>query len=182
MKILVLGIGNILFGDEGIGAHLASFIDEKYDFVSNIHSVDVIDGGTLAHGLIARITEYDRVILLDCISVLGGEVGDVYSFDFNDIPGEITWSGSAHEVEMLQTLQMIEIMGELPPVKIIGIVPNVIAQNSTFSMSQEIINASEQMVKIVLEYLEELDIKASVKKEITLDEVSKYTYLKGNTN
>ena len=44
MKILVLGIGNILFGDEGIGPHLANLIDEKYEFVSDEHVVDVLEG------------------------------------------------------------------------------------------------------------------------------------------
>ncbi len=117
MKILILGIGNIIFGDEGIGPHLANLIDKKYIFSSQEHIVDIVDGGTLAQRLIPIITEYDRVILIDCVNVDNGEVGDVYSFDFDKVPDFITWNGSAHEVEMLQTLQMIELMGDLPPVK-----------------------------------------------------------------
>ena len=60
MKILVLGIGNVLFGDEGIGVHIIHYMDEKYEFKSNEHTIDLIDGGTLAQRLIPIITNYDK--------------------------------------------------------------------------------------------------------------------------
>lgn len=179
MKILVLGIGNILFGDEGIGAHLANLIDEKYEFVSSKHVVDVLDGGTLAQRLIPIITEYDNVLLIDCVNVIDGNIGDVYSFDFNDVPECITWNGSAHEVEMLQTLQMIEMLGDLPPTKIVGVIPFVIGENSTFTMTQEVLKASKTMERVITKYIENFGVKVLVKNNITLEEVSKYTYLKG---
>ena len=175
----MLGIGNILFGDEGVGPHLANLIDEKYEFISNEHSVDVIDGGTLAQRLIPIITDYERVMLIDCVKALDGEIGDVYCFDFLDVPDEITWNGSAHEVEMLQTLQMIEMLGDLPPVKIVGVVPYVIGENSTFTMTPEVLKASEVMEKVIIDFVEGFGVKTSIKKDVTLDEVSKYTYLKG---
>ncbi|MDO9266397.1 MAG: hydrogenase expression/formation protein [Sulfurimonas sp. RIFCSPHIGHO2_12_FULL_36_9] len=179
MKILVLGIGNILFGDEGIGAHLANLIDEKYEFVSSKHVVNVLDGGTLAQRLIPIITEYDNVLLIDCVNVIDGNIGDVYSFDFNDVPECITWNGSAHEVEMLQTLQMIEMLGDLPPTKIVGVIPYVIGENSTFTMTQEVVKASKTMERVITKYIEDFGVKVLIKKNITLEEVSKYTYLKG---
>lgn len=179
MKILILGIGNILFGDEGIGPHLANLIDEKYEFVSNEHVVDVLDGGTLAQRLIPIITDYDNVLLIDCVNVADGEVGDVYSFDFNDVPECITWNGSAHEVEMLQTLQMIEMLGDLPLTKIVGVIPYVIGENSTFSMTAEVLKASLTMEQVITKYIEDFGVKVLIKKNVTLEEVSKYTYLKG---
>ena len=176
----MLGIGNILFGDEGIGPHLANLIDEKYQFDSVEHEIAIVDGGTLAQRLIPIITEYDRVLLIDCVKVLDGAIGDVFSFDFTDVPDYITWNGSAHEVEMLQTLQMIEMLGDLPPTKIVGIIPYVIGENSTFTMTSEILKASETMEKVIIEYIENFGVQSSIKKEVTLAEVSKYTYLKGS--
>jgi len=178
LKILILGIGNILFGDEGVGPHLANLIDEKYEFESLKHTVDILDGGTLAQRLIPIITEYDNVLLIDCVSVADGNIGDVYSFDFNDVPDFITWEGSAHEVEMLQTLQMIEILGNLPPTKIVGVIPYVIGQNSTFAMTQEVLKAAKTMENIIIKYIEEFGVKTSIKNNTTLEEVSPYTYLK----
>jgi hydrogenase maturation protease len=179
LKILVLGIGNILFGDEGIGSHLANLIDEKYEFVSNEHVVDVLDGGTLAQRLIPIITDYDNVLLIDCVNVTDGKVGDVYSFNFNDVPDFITWNGSAHEVEMLQTLQMIEMLGDLPTTKIVGVIPHVIGENSTFSMTEEVLKASLTMERVVTKHIEDFGVKVLIRKKVTLEEVSKYTYLKG---
>lgn len=179
MKILILGIGNILFGDEGIGPHLANLLDEKYEFISDEHTVDILDGGTLAQRLIPIITEYESVLLIDCVKVVDGKVGDVYSFDFSDVPEFITWNGSAHEVEMLQTLQMIEMLGDLPPTRIVGVIPFVIGENSTFTMTDEVLKAAETMQEVIIKYMEDFGIKVVVKKSITLEEVSKYTYLKG---
>lgn len=180
MKILILGIGNIIFGDEGIGPHLANLIEEKYAFISDEHSVDVMDGGTLAQRLIPIITEYDRVLLIDCVNVDDGDIGDVYSFDFDKVPDYITWNGSAHEVEMLQTLQMIEMMGDLPPVKIVGVIPYVIGENSTFQMTTEVIKASLTMEKVIIDHIRSFEIEVQVKDDnLTLTDVSANTYMKG---
>ncbi len=164
MKILLLGIGNIIFGDEGIGPHLANFIEQKYDFSSQEHTIEILDGGTLAQRLIPIIVEYERVILIDCVNVDDGNIGDVYSFDFNKVPDFITWNGSAHEVEMLQTLQMIEMMGDLPPIKIVGVIPFVVGENSTFELTQEVINASVTMEQVIIDYIKSFDIKVTIKK------------------
>jgi len=179
MKILVLGIGNILFGDEGVGAHLANLIEQKYQFISDKHSVDVIDGGTLAQRLIPIITEYDKVFLIDCVDVDDANIGEVYCFDFDKVPNFITWEGSAHEIEMLQTLQMIEMMGDLPPVRIIGVVPYVIGENSTFSMTDEVLKASKVMENLIIDELKAIGIETKQKLDISITDVSETTYLKG---
>lgn len=180
MKILLLGIGNIIFGDEGIGPHLANFIEQKYEFNSQEHTLEILDGGTLAQRLIPIIVEYDKVILIDCVNVDDGSVGDVYSFDFNKVPDFITWNGSAHEVEMLQTLQMVEMMGDLPPIKIVGVIPYVIGENSTFELTQEVIDASVTMERTIIDYIKTFDIEVAIKNStLTLSDACANTYLKG---
>ena len=179
MKILILGIGNVLFGDEGVGAHLAHLIEQKYEFVSEEHIVDVVDGGTLAQILIPMITEYDKVFLIDCVDVDDAKIGDVYCFNFDDMPEYVKWEGSAHEVEMLQTLQMIEMMGDLPPVRIVGVIPYVIGEDSTFSMTPEVIKASQLMEKIIIDQIKELGVEVKIKKDLQITDVNQTTYLKG---
>ncbi len=180
MKILILGIGNVLFGDEGIGVHLANYMDEKYDFNSLNSTVDVIDGGTLAQRLIPIITDYDRVLLIDCVNVINGNIGDVYSFDFDAVPDCITWQGSAHEVEMLQTLQMIDMMEDLPPTKILGVIPYVIGEDSTFTITNEVLNASATMEQSIIDYLKELGVNSKIKNSnILLQDVARKSYLRG---
>ncbi|WP_456381272.1 HyaD/HybD family hydrogenase maturation endopeptidase [Hydrogenimonas sp.] len=178
MKILILGIGNILFGDEGIGPHMVHYLEKKYRFESEEHSVDLVDGGTLAQRLIPIIADYDHVIVIDCVSTEDGRVGDVYMFDFDDMPACVTWQGSAHEVEMLQTLQMIEMMGDLPPVKIVGVVPYVIGEDSTFSLTDEVIEASIIMEKGILDHLATLGIRAEQLSSPSLREVAQETFIR----
>ncbi len=176
MKILIIGIGNILFGDEGIGVHLANLLDEKYKFISNQHTVDIIDGGTLAQRLIPIITQYEYVIIIDCVNVVDGKIGDVFFFDFTDVPDCITWQGSAHEVEMLQTLKMIEIFGDLPPTKIVGVVPYIIGEDSTFELSDEVVKATVLMEKTIINHLKALGVEAIKQKDIHIREIAKLSY------
>ena len=135
---------------------------KNYRFHSEQHSLEIVDGGTLAQFLIPTITSADSVILLDCGNVgEDGKEGDVYAFDFDNIPFHITWQGSAHEVEMLQTLQMTAINGDLPPVHIIGIVPHVIGHEMTFELSPACIEGAKTMEQLVLRRLRELGFSAT---------------------
>ena len=179
MKILVLGIGNILFGDEGIGVHLVNYIDEKYEFKN--HQVDLVDGGTLAQRLIPIITDgYDKVFVFDCVDIEEAEIGEVYFFDFTDVPECVSWQGSAHEVEMLQTLQMIEMMGDLPETKIIGVVPYVIGEDTTFAITEPVQKAAKLMEKVLIDSLEKVGVECKIKNpNISLNEVKEISYKRG---
>jgi len=172
MKILILGIGNVLFSDEGIGVHLCRYIQKKYKFTSNSHTLDFVDGGTLAEHLIPIISEYEYVILLDSISADNAKIGDVFFFDFENIPNNISWQGSAHEVEMLQTLTMMDIMGDRPTTKIIGIIPKVV-EGTTLKMTDEVLKGSKIMEKVLIKHLKELDFKIETANELlTIQEVA----------
>ena len=176
MKILLLGIGNILFGDEGIGVHISNLLKVNYEFSGENIEVDIIDGGTLAQILIPLITSYDRVVIFDCVSVNDANVGDVYFFDFDNVPNIITWSGSAHEVEMLQTLKMTQINGDLPPVKVVGIVPEIIGTDTSFSLSKSVIDSSKTMEDIAIKYLKELGVTVKKTKNEDIQSIAQYSY------
>ena len=179
MKILVLGIGNILFGDEGIGVHLVHYLQEKYEF-EGPHQVDFVDGGTLAQRLIPIIVEYDKVFIFDTVDVDEAEIGDVYFFDFLDVPECVSWQGSALEVEMLQTLEMIHMMGDLPETKIIGVVPYVIGEDTTFTITEPVLKAAKLMERILIKELEKLGVKAKIKNpDVDLQEIARTSYKRG---
>lgn len=81
---------------------------------------------------------------------------------------------------MLQTLQMIEMMGDLPPIKIVGVIPYVIGENSTFSMTDEVLKASLTMERVIVDYLGELGVSVEIKnREVSLSEIAQTTYIKG---
>jgi len=114
-----------------------------------------IDGGTLASFLMPTIAEFDEILLVDCIDADGAKGGEVYFFDYDAMPKQISWSGSAHEVEMLQTLQMMDLCGDLPHVKILAVVPRRI-EEASFKISSVILESSKIMEKTALKYLSDL--------------------------
>jgi len=175
MKVLLLGIGNLLFGDEGIGVHFINLISKKYKFESE-HQFDIVDGGTLAQGLIPIIVEYDQIIIVDTINAAGVKSGELYFFDFNVIPDAVDWQGSAHEVEMLQTLHMMDLVGDRPKTMILGVVPTVI-EITEFSLSQSVAEAIPLMEETLLNYLKDLDIQAIKQRDdLTIHSVLPHSY------
>ena len=169
MKVLLLGIGNLLFGDEGIGVHFINYIGEKYRFEGE-PQLDIVDGGTLAQRLIPIIVEYDHVIIIDTINAPGVEAGEVYFFNFDAVPDAVDWQGSAHEVEMLQTLNMMDLAGDRPPTMIMGVVPTVI-EATEFSLSEGVAAAVPLMERALLDHLSSLGITAVKKAEVDMQSI-----------
>ena len=122
---------------------------------SSADQIRFIDGGTLASFLMPTMAEFDEILLVDCIDADGAKGSEVYFFDYEAMPKQISWSGSAHEVEMLQTLQMMDLCGDLPHVKILAVVPRRI-EEASFKLSSVILESSKTMEKTTLKYLSDL--------------------------
>lgn len=172
MKILILGIGNVLFGDEGFGVHFAKYLEKNYQFISPKNDIVFMDGGTLANLLMHIIAEFDEVLIIDCIEANGGKIGNVYFFEYDKMPKKISWSGSAHEIEMLQTLQMLEISGDLPKTKILGIIPKRIEPMS-FEISNELLNSLKFAENTALKYIASLDFEIKKINNISITDIAK---------
>nr|WP_314217233.1 hydrogenase maturation protease [uncultured Campylobacter sp.] len=134
----------------------ANLIAENSTAPSNSSDqIRFIDGGTLASFLMPTMAEFDEILLVDCIDADGAKGGEVYFFDYDAMPKQISWSGSAHEVEMLQTLQMMDLCGDLPHVKILAVVPQRI-EEASFKLSSVILESSKIMEKTALKHLSDL--------------------------
>ncbi|GAA4875326.1 HyaD/HybD family hydrogenase maturation endopeptidase [Ferrimonas pelagia] len=155
-NILILGIGNVLYADEGIGVHFAHYFQNKYRIDGPVN-VDFADGGTLAHALIPMITQYDQVVVLDTIHSTQGQHGDVYFFDFDLVPHHIDFQGSAHEVEMLHTLTMMDMVGDRPQTFILGVIPEVL-ESMSFALTDKVQQAVPLMEQALLKHLRSLGL------------------------
>ena len=161
-----------MFSDEGVGVHLVKLLSQKYKFKSNEHSVDFMDGGTLAMYLMHIMVEYDRILLIDCLDASNGTVGDVYFFNYEVMPKSISWSGSAHEIEMLQTLQMLDLSGDRPLTQILGVIPKRIVPMN-FKLSDEILKASKTIEKKAVSFLHDLGFECKiVEPNLTLQDIA----------
>ncbi|MCC8423516.1 hydrogenase maturation protease [Mucilaginibacter sp. UR6-11] len=132
-KTLILGIGNYLMGDEGIGVHLANRIQK--DILSP--GVDVLDGGTGGFYLLEYFEIYDRVILVD--ATLDGNVpGDIrlikprFSTDFPP-------AMSTHDIGLKDLINALQVLGKMPEIDLF-VVSIASIQQQGIELSPEIEN------------------------------------------
>lgn len=118
-RILVLGVGNILYTDEGLGVRAVTLLDEGYAFSEN---VTLMDGGTLGTRLMDPIMESDVLIVAD--AVLGsGEPGSIYRLTGEDLRKSLAFKNSMHQTDLVDTLIQCEILGHRPEAVVIGMEP-----------------------------------------------------------
>ena len=114
--LLVLGVGNVFYGDEGAGVHLIHYLRTKYRFPEG---VDVVDGGTLGWQLLTLISDYPRVVFVDAVAA---PVGKVYRFGPGEVPAEVGYGKlSSHEWEVPDLLTAMQLHGDVPEVSIVAI-------------------------------------------------------------
>ncbi len=118
-KILVLGVGNILLRDEGVGVRVVERLLELYDFPLN---VTLMDGGILGLKLMDYITASEYLIVVD--AVLNGEnPGTLYRLTGDQIRKSLAFKNSLHQTDLVETLVCCELVGNRPETVVIGIEP-----------------------------------------------------------
>ncbi|WP_250279459.1 HyaD/HybD family hydrogenase maturation endopeptidase [Frankia sp. Cppng1_Ct_nod] len=121
--ILVLGIGNELLGDDGVGVAAARRLA-----ASPNPGVEVLDGGTLGLMLMPYIAGRQAVLVLDAVSSTQGRPGDVIVIGDGDVRRGHGVRATAHDVGLVDALSAAELAGCAPPrVALVGIVPESIA-------------------------------------------------------
>ena len=83
---------------------------------------------------------------------------------------------------MLQTLNMIEMNGDLPTTYVLGIVPKRVADDTTFDLSSEIIEASKNMEKTIIDYLLKHDIKVVKTEDVSIEDIAKISFKRDMKN
>ncbi|MCX8043986.1 MAG: HyaD/HybD family hydrogenase maturation endopeptidase [Desulfobacterota bacterium] len=117
--ITVLGLGNILLGDEGFGVHFVRWFSARHRFPD---SVRVLDGGTLGYGLLDTVCRCSHLIVVDVIKA-DDVPGAVYRFTGSDMARQFPSAGSAHEIAFADVLRMAELLGQAPEVVFLCVVP-----------------------------------------------------------
>jgi len=117
--ILILGVGNLLLSDEGVGVHVAQRMME----LDMPPEVQVVEGGTDGFGLVNFITQADRMILIDAVKG-GGQPGSIYRFDLEDCPPyPDLFKTSVHQISILEVINLSSLIGSTPHTTIIGVEP-----------------------------------------------------------
>jgi len=111
IRMTVLGIGNILLGDDGAGIVVAESLRDELD----AWGIDVVDGGTLSHSLLPIIEDCEGLVAIDAAQ-LHARPGTVKVFDGVAMDEYLLKrrSGTVHEVGLADLLDMARLRDALP--------------------------------------------------------------------
>jgi len=145
-KVIVLGMGNLLLKDEGIGVHIAHTLQELPP--PGDTEVEVIDGAT-SPDMPLSFKEADKLIVIDAVQA-GGEPGAIYRFHPEDVKADNKTLTSLHQISLLENLWLMERFGQkLKNVVIIGIEPE--DMNWGLELSPKLQGRIPQIIQLVLE-------------------------------
>ena len=148
-RILVLGVGNILYTDEGIGVRCMEKLEREYTFSGN---VTLMDGGTLGMRLMDALLECDMAIVLD--AVLGDQgAGTVYRCTGDDLRKSLAFKDSMHQTDLVDTLIYCGIAGTRPDCVVIGIEPHDY-QTLSLEISDVLAGRLDEMARFALKEVE----------------------------
>lgn len=121
---LILGIGNTLLSDEGIGIHIIEHLAAQYPEDPDI---TLLDGGTLSFTLAGPIAEHDNLIVIDAAN-LDAPAGSIHTFTGQEMDQYLTGNRqSVHEVGLTDLLDIARLSDTYPKQRaLIGIQPKLI--------------------------------------------------------
>lgn len=160
--MVIVGIGNILQKDDGLGVYAATYLHENYTFSEE---VEIINGGVEGIHLYNVLEDNEHIVILDCLQ-LNDTPASIYAIPAKEISGYGLNNGGAHEIGILQCMDMMELQGkELPESIVIGIIPASVTFE--FGLSQELLDAFQGYISVILQYLQKNGIKATKKPSTT---------------
>jgi hydrogenase maturation protease len=160
-QIMVLGVGNLIFTDEGVGIHVIRKLDERYGFPEN---VSIQDGGVLGINLLGVISAADHLIVVDAVKN-GGKPGDLHRLEGKEIPKRILAKNSLHQVDLLEALTLCQALDKVPETVIIGVEPKDI-ESVGLKLTPPVQEKMDSLLEMVLKELDRLGIVPSPLSEI----------------
>lgn len=146
MKTVILGVGNVLMGDEGVGVLVARHLTEA----DVPPGVDVVDGGTGGFHLLEYFQDYDRVVLVD--ATLDGQAPGSVSVIRPRFSSDYPPTLSAHDIGLKDLLDAVYLLGHSPEVVLFAISVARL-DRVTLEMSPAVAETVPRVARQVLDYL-----------------------------
>jgi len=166
-KIAVIGLGNILMGDEGLGVRAVEALRQRYGFLAG---VELIDGGTLGLDLLPLLEGVEKVLFLDALE-LKKQPGTVAVLEDEEIPSFFRAALSFHQVGLSDLLFASALIGVKPSkVILMGMQPQTVEVGLT--LSETILKNFEDYIQAMLAKLRELGVESFPKEPKGVEDVS----------
>ncbi len=151
MDILVLGIGNVLLMDEGVGVKAVEELGRRYIFPPG---VELLDGGTSGIELLTHIRNRGAVLIIDAMR-FGKEPGTVSRVEGRDVPAAFMTRISPHQLGLSDLLAAAMLTDELPAhLVLFGVEPQSL--DAGFSLSPAVEKNFDKLLSAVLDELRQL--------------------------
>ena len=143
-KVTIIGMGNLLLQDEGIGVHVARALQK----MPLPYGVEVVDGGTSPE-LFSYIESTGKLIVIDAMET-GDIPGSIYRIRIDDLTTEVAGLNSIHEINLMSILKIMRLLGKGPQeTVIIGIQPR--DMDCGIELSAEVQEKIPEIKRVVLE-------------------------------
>jgi hydrogenase maturation protease len=153
-KTLVIGMGNLLMQDEGIGVRAVEELEQRYRIPVG---VEVIDGGTTGMELFEPMRGAKNLIIADAVN-MAAPYGTLVRIANHEIPAFFQTKLSNHQLGLSDLLALLALKGETPEqVTIIGMVPHSL--ENRLGLTPEAVEGLEEMVRMLVDELASLGIQ-----------------------
>ena len=157
MGKFVLGIGNVLLKDEGIGCHVVHALESR--LVGTLPDVKIIDGGTCPD-VVQFLEDADKLVIVDAVKG-GGMPGQIYRFHLEDITLEQKPFLSLHDVGLVDSLMLMQLWHKTGEAVVIGVEPRDI--NWGLELSPELQEKMPQIIDAILAELNNTNPEGEMK-------------------
>jgi len=149
MATLVLGLGNLLMSDDGLGSRVITELEKRFAPREAVH---LLDGGTLGLDLLPRLEGIDKLLIIDALE-MGAEPGAVFRLEGEAVPRAFANKLSVHQMGLQDLLAVAELLGQLPgELVVIGAQAALIEM--VMELSPPVAAAFEEVIAAVLTELE----------------------------
>ncbi len=145
-SVLILGIGNILHKDDGLGVFIVNEIEKSNRDIPEY--VEVIDGGVMGYDLLPLMTGREKIVIVDALQA-DDVPGSIYRFPAKHLTDSNN-KFSLHEMGVKKIIDMLILTGENPEIEIIGIVPEDI-HTLEIGISDSVKKSVPKAVELIIE-------------------------------
>ncbi len=150
MKILVLGIGNLILQDEGLGIQAIQQLQAQFEIPPEI---EILDGGTSGMELLTPISDAEQIIILDAVKT-GKPAGTIVRLDNEEIPTFFRTKVSPHQIGLADVLAAATLTDSMPRnLVLFGVEPLEIDLGMELSVP-----VAEQMPRLIQMIVDELNV------------------------
>lgn len=157
-KTVVLGIGNILLTDEGVGVRVSEALEREYELPPE---VEIIDGGTCGMEMLEQLENLDGLIVVDCVRC-GQPPATPVLLKGDDVPVFFKTKLSPHQVSLSDVLASLQFTDRAPKsIAIVGMQPVSMALG--LELSPAVAARLPELLDMTLAELRLLGIEAKVR-------------------